>query len=35
MAGRIPVSETDSEIPRNLKRVVIGSKTAREINWVK
>jgi hypothetical protein len=35
MAGRIPITETHSEIPRNLKRVVIGEKTAREINWVK
>jgi hypothetical protein len=35
MAGRIPITETHSEIPRNLKRVVIGEKTAREINWLK
>jgi hypothetical protein len=35
MAGRIPITETQSEIPRNLKRVVIGEKTAREINWLK
>ena len=35
MAGRIPITETHSEIPRSLKRVVIGQKTAREINWVK
>ena len=35
MAGRIPITETHSDIPRNLKRVVIGEKTAREINWVK
>jgi hypothetical protein len=35
MAGRIPVTETRSEIPPNLKRVVIGEKTAREINWIK
>jgi hypothetical protein len=35
MGGRIPVTETHSEIPRNLKRVVIGDKTAREINWVR
>ena len=35
MAGRIPITETHSEIPRNLKRVMIGAKTAREINWLK
>jgi hypothetical protein len=35
MAGRIPITEAHSEIPRNLKRVVIGEKTAREINWLK
>jgi hypothetical protein len=35
MAGRIPITETHSEIPRSLKRVVIGEQTAREINWVK
>lgn len=35
MAGRIPLGETRSEMPRNLKRAVIGPKTAREINWVK
>jgi hypothetical protein len=35
MAGRIPISETQSEMPRNTKRVVIGPRTAREINWVK
>jgi hypothetical protein len=35
MAGRIPITETQSEIPFNLKRVVIGEKTAREINWLK
>jgi hypothetical protein len=35
MAGRIPISETHADIPRNLKRVMIGEKTAREINWTK
>ena len=35
MAGRIPITETHSEIPRNLKRAMIGEKTAREINWLK
>lgn len=35
MGGRIPVSETQANIPRDLRRVVIGAKTAREINWTK
>ena len=35
MAGRIARSESRSEIPESMKRVVIGPKTAREINWVK
>jgi hypothetical protein len=35
MAGRIPITEAHSEIPRSLKRVVIGERTAREINWLK
>lgn len=35
MAGRIPVSEESSEIPSGMDQVAIGSKTAREINWVK
>lgn len=35
MAGRIPITETESDIPRNLRRVVIGERTAREINWLK
>ena len=35
MAGRIAISETEAEMPRTLKRAVIGEKTAREIGWVK
>jgi hypothetical protein len=35
MAGRIAISETQADTPRSLKRVVIGAKTAREINWAK
>lgn len=35
MAGRVALSFTRAETPRSLKRVVIGPKTAREINWVK
>ena len=33
MAGRIPVSQTSATIPENLDDVVIGSLTAKEINW--
>jgi hypothetical protein len=33
MAGRTPVSSSSSEIPAGLSDVVIGEKTAREINW--
>jgi hypothetical protein len=35
MAGRIPISRTRSEMPEFLGEVVIGSKTAAEIGWVK
>jgi hypothetical protein len=33
MAGRIPVSQTSATIPESLYDVVIGSLTAKEINW--
>lgn len=33
MAGRIPISPTRSEIPRDLKSVEIGYATASEIGW--
>ena len=35
MAGRIPISETRAETAADMKQVVIGAKTAREINWIK
>ena len=35
MAGRIPVSETQAETPAGMDEVVIGVRTAREINWIK
>ena len=35
MAGRIALSETRAETPHGLPQAVIGTKTAREINWVK
>jgi hypothetical protein len=33
MAGRIPLDAARSEIPRSLRDVVIGPKTAQEIGW--
>lgn len=33
MAGRIPLAEGHAEMPRSLRDVVIGSKTAHEIGW--
>ena len=35
MAGRIPISETEAVMPTTMRQVVIGAKTASEINWVK
>jgi hypothetical protein len=35
MGGRIPISKTEAEIPTSLSKVVIGEKTAKEINWIK
>jgi len=35
MSGRIPTSPTESQMAQSLKHCIIGSKTAREINWVK
>ena len=35
MAGRIPVSESQAEIPQGLAQCVVGTTTAREINWLK
>lgn len=35
MGGRIPLSETQAEIPRSLEQVLIGQRTAREINWIR
>lgn len=35
MAGRMAISETETEFPKSLYRVVIGKKTATEINWIK
>jgi len=33
MAGRVPLSDTQIAIPRDFEQVVIGAKTAQEINW--
>jgi hypothetical protein len=35
MAGRIPVTEQQAAIPENLRQVVIGPATAREIGWLR
>lgn len=35
MAGRIPLSETRSEVPAGMGEVAIGPKTAGEIHWIK
>lgn len=35
MGGRIPVSDTQAEIPKNLGQTLIGDKTAFEIGWLK
>jgi len=35
MGGRIPISETQAEIPKSLKHTLIGEKTAREIGWLR
>jgi len=34
MAGRIPISQAEAVIPESLDDVLIGSKTANEINWM-
>jgi len=34
MAGRIPVSEHGVEMPTGMDEVAIGTRTAREINWI-
>ncbi len=33
MAGRVPLSETESDTPRNLDLAIMGPKTAAEISW--
>jgi hypothetical protein len=35
MGGRIPLSESEAEIPQGLNRVLVGAATAREINWLR
>jgi len=35
MAGRIPWSTTQSEMPGSLDKVLIGTQTAQEINWLR
>jgi hypothetical protein len=35
MGGRVPISETQANIPQSLAQTLIGQKTAREIGWIK
>ena len=35
MGGRVPVTESQAEIPKSLQQTMIGAKTAREIGWIK
>ena len=35
MAGRIPLDERRAEIPKNLRSVVVGPLTAKEIGWIR
>ena len=35
MGGRTPISEDKAGIPKSLKQTLIGTKTAREIGWLK
>jgi hypothetical protein len=35
MGGRVPMSETKAEIPKSLAQTLIGTKTAKEIGWLK
>lgn len=35
MGGRVPMSETQADIPKSLKQTLIGERTAREIGWLK
>jgi len=34
MGGRIPISDSEAQIPASLENVVIGNKTAKEIGWI-
>lgn len=34
MGGRVPLSKKEAEIPKSLHYTMIGSRTAREINWL-
>jgi hypothetical protein len=34
MGGRVPVSESEAEIPTSLRKTLIGEITAAEINWI-
>ncbi|MDH5395822.1 MAG: hypothetical protein OEW97_06075 [Gammaproteobacteria bacterium] len=34
MAGRIPISNVRAQIPASLRHVIVGERTAKEINWI-
>lgn len=34
MAGRIPQSQSQSDMPNDLRFCLVGETTAREINWI-
>jgi len=34
MAGRIPLSQSQAEIPKDLRFCLIADQTAKEINWI-
>lgn len=35
MGGRVPITESTAEIPKNLRLTLIGHKTAQEIGWLR
>ncbi|HNZ57368.1 MAG TPA: hypothetical protein PKL58_08425, partial [Methylophilaceae bacterium] len=35
MGGRVPISESQAEIPKSLLQTLVGEVTAKEIGWVK
>ncbi|MGB4812717.1 MAG: hypothetical protein WBP13_09620 [Methylophilaceae bacterium] len=35
MGGRVPINETQADIPKSLQQTIIGEKTAKEIGWLR